>query len=84
MIHIHIKDNVTGEEVINHNELDWNGDFIWTEGNFACDCNRALFFIGAKTGVWPDDDETPCSYEQQRYTIPFIELDDGTKIEIDK
>ncbi len=81
MIHIHIKDNVTGEEVINHHDSDWNGDFIWVDGNYACDCNRALFFGEAKNGVWPDEDETPCGHE--RYSIPFIELDDGTKKIID-
>lgn len=81
MIHIHIKDNVTGEEVINHSKLGWNGDFIWVDGNFACDCNRALFFIEAKTGSWPHENETDCG--DDRYTIPFIVLEDGTKIEID-
>ena len=24
----------------NHDDL---GEFMWTEGNYACDCNRALF-----------------------------------------
>jgi hypothetical protein len=26
---------------------DWEGefdDFIWSEGNYSCDCNRSLFF----------------------------------------
>lgn len=24
------------------------GTFIWSDGNFACDCNRAMFFADAK------------------------------------
>lgn len=33
---------------------DWYGDFIWEEGNFACDCNRGDFF--AKAGDEEDSD----------------------------
>lgn len=64
----------TKEQVVYHDTYDidtedieewqdsWQStySFIWEEGNFACDCNRALFFERAKTGdqaAWP---ETPC------------------------
>jgi peptide methionine sulfoxide reductase MsrB len=28
----------------------WDGalDYQWTEGNYACDCNRSLFLLGHK------------------------------------
>ncbi len=34
---------------------DWN-DFLWTEGNFACDCNRRMLFI--------DEDRDGCSDDE--------------------
>jgi len=34
-----------------HTQAGWFGgefnDFIWSDGNYACDCNRALFFARA-------------------------------------
>lgn len=40
--------------------------FIWEDGNYSCDCNRALFFERAKIGdkdAWP---EVPCGHELYR------------------
>jgi hypothetical protein len=43
-----------------------NQEFLWTEGNWACDCNRSLF-IGRDHGVWlgaapqEDDDDGEAS-----------------------
>ncbi len=52
----------------------------WTEGNGGCDCNRALFFktAGAEDN---EDDDTPCG--ESLYRIKFIELPDGTRIDVD-
>lgn len=64
---------------------DWRGergsflDFIWTEGNFACDCNRASFFYSAANEEEPD--ELPCG--STAYKIPRIICEDGRIIEID-
>lgn len=33
-------------------------DYIWTEGNYSCDCNRALFFERA---IGNGDPDVPCS-----------------------
>lgn len=63
----------TGEQVIYHDNYDidteniesWQDNwqsaysFIWEDGNYRCDCNRALFFERAKTGnseTWPEVD----------------------------
>lgn len=27
-----------------YEDSHWYSDFIWSEGNYACDCNRHLFF----------------------------------------
>lgn len=40
--------------------LVWYDDgsrYIWSEGNFSCDCNRALFFACAAD---EEDPDTPC------------------------
>ena len=29
-----------------HNGTWEEDEFLWTEGNYACDCNRALLFFG--------------------------------------
>lgn len=43
--------------------------WMWTEGNYGCDCNRSLFLYG----VPPDDPlELPCSRGEP--TIELIEL----------
>lgn len=45
----------------------WEGEFsgfIWEDGNYACDCNRHLFFERAAGG---DPEDIPCS--DGRYTV---------------
>lgn len=64
---IYITDNTTGESRL-HTE-DWHDDFIWSEGNFACDCNRALFF--ARAGGEDDTDKTPCG--ESRYSVRIVD-----------
>jgi hypothetical protein len=47
-------------------------DFIWCDGNFACDCNRYGFFERA-SGREPDDEESenaPCG--DTAYSIDYI------------
>lgn len=55
-------------------------DYIWTEGNYACDCNRAIFF-GDKT-VDEIMHEGQCG--NVLYKIPKIVTEDGIEILIDK
>lgn len=40
---VEIRKNETGEIRLMR-DLDWHGDFIWSEGNYSCDCNRSSFF----------------------------------------
>ena len=54
-----IRRNADGE--VHLYETDYYGEFIWSEGNFACDCNRSLFFLWAVGADEADDDDTPCS-----------------------
>jgi hypothetical protein len=52
-------------------------DFMWSEGNYACDCNRALFWARALN---PDaDDATGCSHGRFAAVEIFVDgkpLDD--------
>lgn len=49
---------------------DWDNEnpswYIWEEGNFSCDCNRAIFF---------DDEDEKCG--ETRYRVQLINNDDG-------
>lgn len=46
-------------------------DYLWSEGNFGCDCNRHDFFCQA-TGREPDH-ACPCNMcDDQRYVIEKI------------
>lgn len=63
MVDFHITDETTGEVVIFKDDHEYTEDphdrkpnlFIWEEGNYACDCNRGLFF-GRGKGVSPELD----------------------------
>lgn len=76
-----LRNNASGE-VRRHREAgDWEdfSDFMWTEGNFACDCNRSLLF--ARAGNEPDPPDRKCSSEL--FSAIRAELPDGTHIPLD-
>lgn len=59
---LEIRNNKTGEVRASQEGWDWDGDteypdYIWSEGNYACDCNRALFFARV---VGEDDPDRNC------------------------
>lgn len=61
---VEVRENATGtirsfdyEKTYGLTPGDEFNDFIWTEGNYACDCNRALFF--ARANGEPDPN-APC------------------------
>lgn len=77
-----IRNNLTGEVRVHNDKYEWgeSSDFLWTEGNYGCDCNRHLFFERTG-GREPDDTEDGCS--SWRYTIDYVELEDGTRIKLE-
>lgn len=50
--------------------------FIWGEGNFSCDCNRAAMFENYNTHAI----DLPCG--DGHYTVSHLILENGTRIEI--
>lgn len=75
-----IRKNSTGEVRSYRHDYSWDDstEFMWSEGNYGCDCNRHSFFCEAAAQERTD---WPCGVEE--YAIPHIELDDGRRVEID-
>jgi len=65
---VKITDTITGDSRLFSSDMEWYGDYIWSEGNFSCDCNRYLFFQRALN--MDEDGESPCG--DDRYTIDSI------------
>lgn len=60
----------SGETRSFEDEYAWNtegNDYMWSEGNYSCDCNRALFF--ARAAGKPDPD-VPCTDDQ--YVVRIV------------
>ena len=74
-------DNMTGIVRLTKPEV-WHEATIyqWLVGNYACDCNRHLFFERAAGGV--PGYEFLCG--EKRYTAIFAKLDSGEIIELDE
>ena len=49
---------------IAYKDVTWEGiEFLWEEGNFACDCNRIDFLYDE----WPED--YPCNRDENRIEL---------------
>lgn len=78
-----IRNNATGEDRLYAYEHDWHdsSDFLWTDGNYSCDCNRSLFFgyaAGLKRG---EIEQADCG--ESAFAIPYVILPNGERVEID-
>lgn len=52
-----IFDRTTGESRDVPFDDEWEGSkYLWSEGNYACDCNRGLLFYGPE-----NDPDAPCN-----------------------
>lgn len=80
-----IVDTTTGEGRTYFDAYDWKreDDFIYqyVEGNYACDCNRSLFFARATGAPEPTLDETQCGFG--RYRIDAAVREDGSTLLLD-
>lgn len=70
---IKIKRNSDGLIREYNDEYPWSEtmEYLWSEGNFGCDCNRALFFARA---VGEDDPDCECG--DTEFSIEVFD-DDG-------
>jgi hypothetical protein len=78
-IEIHFLDMVTLETAIVRTCQDilsddsWQDWFIWSDGNYACDCNRHQFFELAKNRQ--PNDIAPCGWDRYRI-VKIVAVDD--------
>jgi len=71
---IYIKNNKTGEIRKCKDDYEFI-EFMWSDGNYACDCNRAVFF-------YDHDDEAdnqPCT--DTDFSVVDVHLEDGSRTE---
>lgn len=63
-IQIEILDTTTGEKCKFHDDDTVDDEFVvlylWEEGNYSCDCNRALFFAKALRMPQGALNDVPC------------------------
>lgn len=71
---VHILDTTTGERRVYTDSGEWwaTSDYMWTEGNYGCDCNRSLFF--ARAAQLPDPESSGFCSREKRYTVERVEL----------
>ena len=82
-----IRNNATGElRIATMDVPDDGATFWWKDGNMSCDCNRELEWLRAggqhEEAEKVFKSETVCS--TGRFTVPYIELRDGKRLEIDR
>lgn len=73
-----IRKNATGEERTYRHDMRWEAEgdqYMWSEGNYSCDCNRYLFFQRAH-----DEDEEDFECGDTAYTVVKIVTDDGAQV----
>ena len=78
-----MKDVTTGEVVVCKMDWTWEegSEFLWSEGNWSCDCNR-LYEFRENKGLEriPDDDRSPYCKCSHVFQILGIRLADGTLV----
>ncbi len=77
---VHITNVETGETRSFGTDFDaeQSEDFLWSEGNFSCDCNRNIFFERECLGLKDDEgraDDQACGYDA--FTVRIVAADDG-------
>ena len=78
---VHLRRNADGVvRVITEDDAwDETADYIWTDGNFGCDCNRALLF--ARAAGEPDPENSACG--ETAFAAIKAVLESGEEIELD-
>jgi hypothetical protein len=75
-IEVDLRDTLTGHKKTYVEESsDDNVDhetvvFMWSEGNYSCDCNRSLFLWD-----WDRDKDLPCSQPDGRIVVDSLRVD---------
>jgi hypothetical protein len=92
-IEVYLYDRKTGERAVyntegwdNHDDEEF-GEFIWSEGNYACDCNRSMFFADAR-GYDRNDKNSPyysdCNIDTRFVIEKIIRVSDQKIVYMEK
>lgn len=79
---VRLRKNSTGEVRVYDHPFPWDEEsngFIWTDGNYGCDCNRANFF--AECAGEEYDEDVQCG--TGAYSAICAVLPDGREIALD-
>ncbi len=85
-----IRNNATGEVRTKLQPFEWEDDedgggqlFVWTEGNFGCDCNRAMEFARASGASEEEAWATEVECGETAFSVPYVILPDGKQVLVD-
>jgi hypothetical protein len=81
-IAVYLRDRASGDTRVyettgeDHPDSGNFNDFIWSEGNYSCDCNRCLFLWN-----WDDSKDLPCNTEEPRIIVDkIVRTDTGATV----
>lgn len=85
-IRVTITDTTTGESRTFDDTGTWGNeygdtgfqDYIWSEGNYGCDCNREIFFRRVK-----DEDDSQRKCGEGRFTLRIVDPATGEELYAD-
>lgn len=82
---VEIRNNATGE-VRRYRDEYFNSPgsasvYLWTDGNYGCDCNRSMFFARAGNEA-EDDDEPDVECGDEKFSALRAHCDDGQVINL--
>ena len=81
-----LRENATNEiqRIVEEGEWDETHEYMWLDGNYACDCNRELVFGREKYQDlgWrpPNEEETDSRCGMTRFDLLSVILENGTEI----
>ena len=88
-----ITDTTTGEtrrfetEIADYADVHDLLEYLWTDGNYSCDCNRSMDFVrasGSDEDPWEVTEAVGCSGKKNRFRVEELRLEDGIVIAVDR
>lgn len=82
MYQVAIRNNSTKEVRVIDYDCEWqeHSTYMWVDGNFSCDCNRHVFFMGEEN----DEHAVDIDCSDGKYSCLYAILEDGLKIDLEE
>jgi len=58
-------------------EDGFSNEYIWSEGNFSCDCNRMMFFHEARGEEYPVEKFEDIKCSNGKFHVRCVDVDTG-------